>query len=56
MFHSRTNRRRFLGMGLGAAMTPSLLSFLSSCAPGKKPAATGGRAGRESKLAHGAGQ
>ena len=55
MFHSRTNRRRFLGMGLGAAMTPSLLSFLSSCAPGKKPAASGGWAGREIKFAHGAG-
>ena len=55
MFHSRTNRRRFLGMSLGAAVTPSLLSFLSSCAPGKKPAASGGWDGREIKFAHGAG-
>lgn len=55
MFHSRTNRRRFLGMGLGAAVTPSLLSLLSSCAPGKKPSASGGWDGREIKFAHGAG-
>ncbi|MFG6094688.1 ABC transporter substrate-binding protein [Leptothoe sp. ISB3NOV94-8A] len=55
MFHSRTNRRRFLGMSLGAAMTPALLSFLSSCAPGKKPVGSGGWDGREIKFAHGAG-
>jgi NitT/TauT family transport system substrate-binding protein len=55
MFHSRASRRRFLGMGLGAALTPSLLSLLSSCAPGKETASSEGWNGREIKFAHGAG-
>ena len=53
MFRSSTSRRRFLGMSLGAALTPAMLSILSSCASsGPKSTSHGGR---EIKFAHGAG-
>ena len=52
MFRSSASRRRFLGMSLGAALTPAMLSVLSSCAGRTNTAATGGR---EIKFAHGAG-
>lgn len=65
MFDLRTGRRRFLGFGVGAALTPSLLSFLSSCtatspkadAPqgDSATADAGGGSAREIKFAHGAG-
>jgi len=54
MFRSSTSRRRFLGMSMGAALTPAMLSILSSCSSnGTKTAAT--HDGREIKFAHGAG-
>ncbi|MGP1387289.1 MAG: ABC transporter substrate-binding protein [Thainema sp.] len=54
MFRSSTSRRRFLGMSVGAALTPAMLSILSSCASnGTKTASSHG--GREIKFAHGAG-
>lgn len=54
MFRSSTSRRRFLGMSMGAALTPAMLSILSSCASnGSKTAAS--HDGREIKFAHGAG-
>ncbi|NEQ42873.1 MAG: ABC transporter substrate-binding protein [Leptolyngbya sp. SIOISBB] len=52
MFRSSTSRRRFLGMSLGAALTPAMLSVLSSCSGANKSASHGGR---EIKFAHGAG-
>ncbi|MBD2426971.1 MAG: hypothetical protein RLZZ597_931 [Cyanobacteriota bacterium] len=52
MFRSSTSRRRFLGMSLGAALTPAMLSLLSSCAGGSKTASGGERA---IKFAHGTG-
>lgn len=54
MFRSSTSRRRFLGMSMGAALTPAMLSILSSCASsGSKT--TSSHDGREIKFAHGAG-
>ncbi|MCU0570964.1 MAG: ABC transporter substrate-binding protein [Oculatellaceae cyanobacterium Prado106] len=59
MFGFRPSRRRFLGMGAAAALTPAIASLLNSCAntstpeastsPGASPAA------RAIKFSHGAG-
>ena len=54
MFQFRTGRRRFFKMGIGAALTPPLLSFLSSCTSNDTTASRGWD-GREIKFAHGAG-
>lgn len=55
MFRSGTSRRRFLGLSLGAALTPAMMSILSSCS-GNQSASSGASGGtREIKFAHGAG-
>ncbi|GAB4372362.1 MAG: hypothetical protein Kow00121_14610 [Elainellaceae cyanobacterium] len=54
MFRSTTSRRRFLGLTLGAALTPTMMSILSSCA-GNRTVASGGSSSRAIKFAHGAG-
>ncbi|MBE9079187.1 ABC transporter substrate-binding protein [Romeria aff. gracilis LEGE 07310] len=48
------NRRRFLGLGLGAAVTPVLMSILNACQK-TGGQATGGAAAREIKFSHGTG-
>lgn len=54
MFRFSTSRRRFLGLTLGAALTPAMMSILSSCT-GSKTVASGGSSSRTIKFAHGAG-
>lgn len=54
MFRSGTSRRRFLGLSVGAALTPALLSVLSSCSS-KQAASSPAHGGRAIKFAHGAG-
>ena len=53
MFRSTTSRRRFLGLTMGTALAPAMLSLLNSCTGGTS---TGSKAGnRAIKFAHGAG-
>ncbi|MFZ4640996.1 MAG: ABC transporter substrate-binding protein, partial [Nodosilinea sp.] len=53
MFRSTTSRRRFLGLTMGTALTPVMLSLLNSCTGGNS---TGSKEGnRAIKFAHGAG-
>ena len=54
MFRSSSSRRRFLGMGLGAALSTPLLALASSCTRNGGTTTAAGN-GREIKFAHGAG-
>lgn len=53
MFRATSSRRRFLGLTMGTALTPVMLSLLNSCTGGNS---TGSKEGnRAIKFAHGAG-
>ncbi|XGB41623.1 MAG: ABC transporter substrate-binding protein [Nodosilinea sp. LVE1205-7] len=53
MFRSTTSRRRFLGLTMGTALAPAMLSLLNSCTGGTSTGSKGGN--RAIKFAHGAG-
>ncbi len=53
MFRSTTSRRRFLGLTMGTALAPAMLSLLNSCTGGQTTGSKGGN--RAIKFAHGAG-